>query len=264
MSALQGEAGHELHVVQRHVELVVHHRARGLQVGDVEDALVRPAREAGADHVPHRRTGAVAAREVRGLVLPDGAARVLEPRLHPAAVLGEIDEGHRPLDLDAGPPEVLDQEPLVAVLRADEHEGERAQAPSHVPEHGAGHLAAADPHVHGREGKALGQERVGQSHLPIELERARVHDQGARRRARLRRGVDDAHAHAAADEAQGEHEAGGTGAADEDVDAVGLAQGALHSADGVCARSRRRARRAATPGFSTARSRVSPGSVWRS
>ena len=64
-------------------------------------------------------------------------------------------------------------------------------------------------------------DRIGEANLAVQLERARLHGERARRRPRLRRLVDDPHAHAQPRQPQGQHQARRSCADDQDV-RVGL------------------------------------------
>ncbi len=79
-----------------------------------------------------------------------------------------------------------------------------------------GDLAAGDPEMCGWDFASSRMQRLGQSHLAIELERARLHRKGARRRRWLRVLVDDANGDAHPRQPECEDESGRTGADDED------------------------------------------------
>ena len=104
-----------------------------------------------------------------------------------------------------------DQHALVLVLRVDDHVRKRRQPGADVPECHAARLSATHPQIDGGEAQSVVDHLGVYAELAIELERARVNHQGARRGARLRRLVDDAHAHAEAREGQRQHQAGGPG-----------------------------------------------------
>ena len=122
------------------------------------------------------------------------------------------------LDLDADPGEAVDQQTLVLVLRKDQRVGERAEARAHLAENRVRHLLAGHPEIGGEDVPSTFDDRVSQADLPVQLERACLHGQRARRRPRLRRLVDDPYAHAQPRQPQGQHEARRPGADDEDVD----------------------------------------------
>ena len=60
-------------------------------------------------------------------------------------------------------------------------------------------------------------DRIREADLAVQLERARLHGERARRRARPCRLVDDPDAHAQPRQPQGQHQPGRPGADDEDV-----------------------------------------------
>ena len=62
--ALERKRTKKIHVVQRHVQLLVRHRAAGLNVGHVEDVRVSPAGEAGAQDFAHLGMRAIATGEI--------------------------------------------------------------------------------------------------------------------------------------------------------------------------------------------------------
>src|SRR5205085_4905329 len=86
----------EIALVDRHVELTVDHRTARLDVGDVEQMLVRSAREGDAEVLADGRARAVAAGEECG-----AAGRSLQLRLYAIARLLEAEELHPALHLDA-------------------------------------------------------------------------------------------------------------------------------------------------------------------
>jgi len=217
--ALAREREHceEIRFVERHVQLVIHDGAGGLRVGDVEDVRVGAAGKRRAEDLAHPGAGAVASDEPRRFARFLRAVGTLQPRGDAVAVIVESNELQRPLDIDAGRVQVLDQQALVLVLRKDHHEGERADAGAHRAELHVRHFAAANPEIDSGKAQAACHHIVGDADFAIELERAGVNDERARGRARLGHLVDDAHAHAIFRKPQREHEAGGAGAGDQDI-----------------------------------------------
>ena len=103
------------------------------------------------------------------------------------------------------------------VLRVDQRIGIRTQILTHLPEDHMRGLATRLPQVDGGHLPAAAHDRVGQSDLAIEFERASLHRQGARRRTWLRGLIDDADTNAQPSQPQGQHQARRSGADDEDV-----------------------------------------------
>ena len=175
------------------MQLVVHHRPRRLHVRHVEDTRVRSAGKADAEDLTHFRMRSVATREIGRFTELFITVRARQPSADAIGRLLEIDQPDRTLDPHAGTLEVLDQEPFLSILWADHHVGEEAAPLAHLPDRDVCDLAAAHPEVDCREPQSLLEERFGQTHLAIELERTRVNDQRARRRPGLGRDVDDAY-----------------------------------------------------------------------
>ena len=73
-------------------------------------------------------------------------------------------------------------------------------------------MFATHPQVDGGKSQTILDDRAGKSRLPVKLQRARMHDQRARRRPGLGLLVDDAHANAEPREPQREDQAGRSGA----------------------------------------------------
>ncbi len=187
-----------------------------VDVRDVEHVVVRPAGKAELQHFAHRRVRPIASREPRALARLFARGR-LEPRGHAGAAIVESNELGLALDRDAEFRDGFDEELFLLVLREDQHEREGALVRADVSQHGAAAVLAARPHVDGGELHAARDRLVGEPERAVELERARVHDEGARGRSRGARLVDDAHGDAAAGEPQGEHQSRWPGADDEDL-----------------------------------------------
>ena len=98
-----------------------------------------------------------------------------------------MDELRLTLDANAGPLEMVDEHPLMRVLRIHEREGEGAQSLADGVDRDASPWSAADPEIDGRYLDAARDGVVCDSDLPVELERARLDGQRSRRRSRLAR-----------------------------------------------------------------------------
>ena len=128
MCVRQREHGEEVSAVERDVDVAVHRRSVRLDIGDVEEVLVRPARKTDRQHLAETRVSAVAAGDERGFAEVDATACTLKPRDDALVAFLESDEFRLPLDLYSGVAQPIDQQPLVLVLRKDERIGVRADA----------------------------------------------------------------------------------------------------------------------------------------
>jgi hypothetical protein len=95
------------------------------------------------------------------------------------AALVELDELERALDGDTAVAQRIDEELLVFVLWEDEGVWVRTDLGTHVTEEQTGDVLTGDPDVRGRHGAPAGNNRVGQSDLTVELERASLDREGA-------------------------------------------------------------------------------------
>ncbi len=95
------------------------------------------------------------------------------------------------LDLDPGFGKPIDQQPLVLVLRVDQCVRERAQARAHGAQHAVRHLLAGDPQIHRENAPSEVDHRAGETDLAIQLERAGLDGERARRRSGFRGLVDN-------------------------------------------------------------------------
>src|SRR5207302_2091951 len=111
--------------------------------------------------------------------------------------------------------EALDQEPLMLVLRVDEPVRIWTPACAQGSELEVRDLPRSGPEVRCRKHETRFDHLAGETELAIELQRPRLHRQSARGGPGLGRLVDDANPDAEASEPQREHEAGRTGADDE-------------------------------------------------
>src|SRR5947209_4787246 len=108
-------------------EQVALEAAGDLDVGDVEELVVRAARKPDPERLPDRAVGAVAAADVGGLDL-GGVALRLDGGAHAGRVLRKAEEARFPLDAAARFLELAGEKALVVVLRIGERERVRAEA----------------------------------------------------------------------------------------------------------------------------------------
>ena len=80
MGVRQREHGEEVSAVERDVDVAVHRRSVRLDIGDIEEVLVGPARKTDRQYLAETRVSAVAAGDERGFAEVDAAACALEPR----------------------------------------------------------------------------------------------------------------------------------------------------------------------------------------
>ncbi len=163
----QRKDGKKIARVQRDVQLAVHRRAARFDVGDVEQVIVRAARETDRQRLPHRGTRAVAAGDEGGLARLGGSVRPLESREHTAVRFLERHELCLALDFDAGLGQAVDQQALVLVLRKDQHVRKRTDTRAHVAEGRARHLLAGRPEIDGSHLPSAGEDRVREADLTV-------------------------------------------------------------------------------------------------
>jgi hypothetical protein len=108
--------------------------------------------------------------------------------------------------------QVADQEPLMLVLRVDQRIRKGTEPCAKIAERRSRRPPAGDPEIDRRHRKAVRDQRIGETELVVVLEDARLHDDGAGCRSRLRGLVDQPHANAEAREPQCHDEAGRSGA----------------------------------------------------
>ena len=154
---------------------------------------------------------AVAAGNERGLADVEAAVCTLEPREDAIGAFLKSDELSVPLDRDSSVAQPLNQQPLVFVLREDERIGVRANARAHRSEHRARNPAARDPRLAAGRLRATRNSAIRQTDLTVELERAGLHGDGARRRRRRRCLVDNPDLNAQACEPQRQNQTGWAG-----------------------------------------------------
>jgi hypothetical protein len=160
---------------------------------------------------------AIAPRDVCDLALLFDATLSPAPCDHAVTTDFEADELRSALDLHAGAAKVLDQKPLVLVLRKDEQEGKGAQPFADVGKGDAPRVLSARPQIYRRKPEPAVDDLTREAYLSVELERAGVDRQGPRRRSRLRGFVDDSDAHTEALEPERQNQPGRARADDEDL-----------------------------------------------
>src|SRR5205807_676740 len=107
---------------------------------------------------------------------------------------GRLVEGYQlclALHLDAGLGQAIEQQTLVLVLRKDQRVWKRTDTGAHVAEDGARDLSAGRPEIGGGHLPSTRDDRLSEADLVVQLQRACLDGQRARRRPRLRRLVDD-------------------------------------------------------------------------
>jgi hypothetical protein len=87
------------------------------------------------------------------------------------------------------------EQAFVLVLRKDKRIGVRTDARAHIPQHETRDLPTRDPEVRCRDFTTARDDDIREPDLPVELERARLNRDRARRCGRLRRLIDNAHLH---------------------------------------------------------------------
>ena len=136
--------------------------------------------------------------------------------LTPIGALFEMDELRLTLDANAGPLEMVDEHPLMRVLRIHEREGEGTQSLADGVDPDASPWSAAHPEIDGGYLDAARHGVVCDSDLPVELERARLDGQRSRRRSRSFGAINDPDRHAEPRQPERQNESRRAGANDED------------------------------------------------
>ena len=114
MCVRQREHREEVSAVERDVDVTVHRGSVRLDIGNVEEVLVGPARKTDSQYLAETRSSAVAPGDERGLAEVDAAACAHEPRgNHASVAFLESDEFRLSLDLYSGIAQPIDQQPLV-------------------------------------------------------------------------------------------------------------------------------------------------------
>jgi hypothetical protein len=203
---LQREDGEKVGGVQPDVNFPLPERAAGFHVGDIEDVLVRAAGEADRQCLAHRGMRAVAAGNIACLAGLGHSIRTTQACEHMARFLLQAQESRFALDLDPGVRQSIDQQPFVLVLRVDQRIGKWTDPGAHGAQYGMRHLLAGDPKIHREHGSPAIDHGVGETDLPIQLERTRLDGQCARRRSGFRGLVDDPHVDAQPRQPQGQHQ----------------------------------------------------------
>ena len=155
--------------------------------------------------------------DIRGFGRFDPPVRQLEPRNNAIGRLLEIDQFRAPLDSDASCPELIDQKVLVFVLRKNQDIGIRTDVFANVAKRGAGDPPTSDPQIHAGCRPAARDNGIGNSDLPVQLERSRLYGEGAGGCRRLSKPVNDSHARPEPCQPQRQHEARRSRSDDEDV-----------------------------------------------
>ena len=216
--SLQRKDSQEVGPAEIDMDFPVRRRAGPFHVGDVENVGVGPARESDRKRLPDGRMRAVAACEIGCLADLLWALGVPERRAHAVPLLIETDELGTALHRHSQQIEPFDQHALVSVLREDKREGERGQLLAHAIQGQPCDLGALNPEVRPRNLDAAVDERVGHPKLAVELQRASRDGQGTRGGSRLSGLVEDPHGDAEPGQPEREHETGGAGAGDQDLD----------------------------------------------
>ena len=135
----------------------------------------------------------------------------------PVGLLCDADQFGVPLDRQAKLAQPVAHDALVVVLAEDQDVGIGRHGTSGVAERHPRHLPPLRPHVGAGGDLAKFESAIGDAELWVDLQRARLH---AERPGLLRWSgvaVDDAHAHASADQLVGQHQSGRAGPDHQDV-----------------------------------------------
>src|SRR6185312_16951802 len=153
--------------------------------------------------------------EIAGVAGLDASAGVAQFGGDAVRGLGEGGELDAPVHGDAGGAQTVFEQALMCVLGIDQYVGVRADAGAHGTEGRVGDAAAGDPEIGGFDLAAGGDHGGGEVHLGVELEGAGLHAESAGVGGGGGQPVHDAHLDAEPVEPQRQHQAGGSGAGDE-------------------------------------------------
>jgi hypothetical protein len=209
--ARQGEDGKEVGFVEIGVQFAIERRTSRLHVGDVEDLAVGSAGKAGAESLPHQRSGAIATGEVGCLAVFLPPIRSEQTGNDTVALIGKAHHLRSSFHRDPELLQPLDQQPLMLVLREDLQEGIGGQIFADRRKRDACCPLTPYPHIDRGHFVAVFHHKVGEVELPVEFEGTRLNRQGTRGRAGLGRFVDDTHLDTELGEPQRQDEAGRAG-----------------------------------------------------
>ena len=136
--------------------------------------------------------GPVAAGDIERLDRLLAAIAMTELGYRPRLVLRHRNELHRPFHRDPQLHQVVDQQPLMDVLRQDQHIGIGRQPGADITQRHPPRLAAAHPQIDRGHHLPGCHRRSGKAELAIEFEGAGMNHQCPRGHPRRRRLVDDA------------------------------------------------------------------------
>ncbi|GAB3784108.1 hypothetical protein GCM10028797_12620 [Dyella agri] len=227
---LEREDREKVGVVEIDMQLMVGGRALGLYVSDVKPLCVSSPGKGEPQPVPDRRARAVATGKIGRMA---GCLRAIgqpERGAHAVMRLVKCEQLGLTLHRHSQCLQPFDQQSLVGVLRKDQPERKRAKALADLPERHPCGLAASDPQIDAGNLDATADNRIGQADLPVKLQRARLHRQGARGASCFGGLVDDPYGNAEPGQPQRQHEAGRTGAGDQHVGVMGIGSCSLHGA----------------------------------
>ncbi len=214
--AFQRKHRQEIGFIEIHMQFAVGRRTRRIHVGDIENLRISAAWKARAHRLAHPRAGAVAARDIGGAALLLASIR-RQPRDDPALFLGVGNEAGLALHRDTQSLQPGGQKALMLVLGENVQEGIGREVFAHRGEVEMNLLLALHPKIDAWNLVPVLKNRLGEVELPVKLERARMHRQGARGCAGLFGPVDDAAADAQLGQPQGQHQPGWASAHDQDI-----------------------------------------------
>jgi hypothetical protein len=190
--AAQRKHRKQIGLVECDVQLVIHHGSARLHVGHVENVRISAAGEAGVEPCAYGGMRAVASGKKGRLALLLACVAVHEMGDDPITALVESAQFARSLDAHACGRKPLDQQTLVLILRKDQHVRKCRRTLAERAKIDMRDLLPGHPQVDRCETDRGVDDGVGDAELPVELERARMNDERARRRSRLGGLVHDA------------------------------------------------------------------------
>lgn len=217
----QREHGKEIRFIEVDVQFAIHGRSGGLDIGDIKQVVVGSTGKSRTQHLAHAGPSPVAAGKIR-IAADFLSPRFAQGRANLAAAILEISQLYLAFDFDAERAEAIDQQCFMLILRKNKGEWKWSEALPKIPERNAGGGPGLDPKIHSRDLVAAVNHILSESELLIELERAALNSQRARRGAGGRELVDDSDAYPESGQPQRQDQACRTCANDEYIGLFGV------------------------------------------
>ncbi len=208
--------GQKVIVVEADVQVALADLAFKRNVSNVEALIVGAPAQGHTDRVPHHAARAVTPGDegrAQGRLLSSARQRGGDPLV----ILGEADDLGLPVHLYAETLELPDQQRFVLILGQDVQVRMRGEALADAVQADGSAPPTPDEQVQAVEVPSARHGGLTQAELIVELQSPGLHSDGPRLLHRPGFGVRDAHTGTQPGEPQGEEEAGGAGAGDQDL-----------------------------------------------